>query len=485
MEILRIAGEPLQLPGRKRPDQRTRGSYPVLLQRMRREERAHRAGRILPLVEQDPEHLGNAVGIDAGLDGGADALLVGFGLVALAEVREQAARADVDRRGREFRSANAREDAAERHAQVRALRLLHLLDRVTPRHVPDLVTDHAGDLAHRLRPLDQPAIHVHVAARHRERVDLLAVHDVEVPLEVALVRDGRERIAQHVDVPQRLGIVDERELPRDLRRVVRAHLHFLLLRHGARREHGKRRERGGGDRAAEKRAAEKRATRAARLSREPVYLAERIRRQRAHRGRINVLLLTLARDLKRRKARERRSQFVAEGVRTVEELLRSPVVVRGVLRTAAFAASPRGTALLDALARRGIECAEVGEDEFLSAADTEHPQGILAVADVPESLLPSIPNAESTRLLVLDAIQDPGNVGSLVRTGAALGVAAVVALPGTADLWNAKAVRGGAGAHFRLPAVHALADERSEEHTSELQSRQYLVCRLLLEKKNK
>lgn len=170
-------------------------------------------------------------------------------------------------------------------------------------------------------------------------------------------------------------------------------------------------------------------------------------------------LLTLARDLKRRKARERRSQFVAEGVRTVEELLRSPVVVRGVLRTAAFAASPRGTALLDALARRGIECAEVGEDEFLSAADTEHPQGILAVADVPESPLPSIPNAESSRLLVLDAIQDPGNVGSLVRTGAALGVAAVVALPGTADLWNAKAVRGGAGAHFRLPAVHALPDE--------------------------
>lgn len=170
-------------------------------------------------------------------------------------------------------------------------------------------------------------------------------------------------------------------------------------------------------------------------------------------------LLTLARDLKRRKARERRSQFVAEGVRTVEELLRSPIVVRGVLRTAAFAAAPRGTALLDALARRGIVCDEVGDSEFLSAADTEHPQGILAVADVPAIPLPAVPPGESARLLVLDAIQDPGNVGSLVRTAAALGVAAVVALPGTADLWNAKAVRGGAGAHFRVPAVHAPADE--------------------------
>lgn len=166
-------------------------------------------------------------------------------------------------------------------------------------------------------------------------------------------------------------------------------------------------------------------------------------------------LLTLARDLKRRKARERRSQFVAEGVRTVEELLRSPLAVRGVLRTAAFEGTPRGADLLDAVARRGIECVEVDEKEFLSAADTEHPQGILAVADVPARALSSLTPADPTRLLVLDAIQDPGNAGTLVRTAAALGVAAVVALPGTADLWNAKAVRSGVGAHFRLPALHA------------------------------
>ena len=133
--------------------------------------------------------------------------------------------------------------------------------------------------------------------------------------------------------------------------------------------------------------------------------------------------------------------------------------MRGALRTAAFAAAPRGSALLDALERRGIECTEVDEQEFLSAADTEHPQGILAVADVPSSPLSTLPESEFTRLLVLDAIQDPGNVGSLVRTAAALGVAAVVALPGTADLWNAKSVRGGAGAHFRIPAEHASPDE--------------------------
>ena len=170
-------------------------------------------------------------------------------------------------------------------------------------------------------------------------------------------------------------------------------------------------------------------------------------------------LLTLARDLKRRKARERRSQFVAEGVRTVEELLRSPLAVRGVLRTAAMAESPRGAALLDALTRRNIECVEVDEKDFLSAADTEHPQGILAVADVPARTLASLTLAETTRLLVLDAIQDPGNAGTLVRTAAAIGALGVVALPGTADLWNAKSVRSGVGAHFRFPAIHASHDE--------------------------
>jgi TrmH family RNA methyltransferase len=180
-----------------------------------------------------------------------------------------------------------------------------------------------------------------------------------------------------------------------------------------------------------------------------------------------VQLLTLARDLKRRKARERRSQFVAEGVRTVEELLRSSLPVRGVLHTAAVAQVPRGAALLDELARRAIESAEVDEKDFISAADTEHPQGILAVADVPTRALASLTLAKTTRILVLDAIQDPGNAGTLVRTAAALGVAAVVALPGTADLWNAKAVRSGVGAHFRVAAMHASPEELTSFLTAE------------------
>jgi RNA methyltransferase, TrmH family len=159
-------------------------------------------------------------------------------------------------------------------------------------------------------------------------------------------------------------------------------------------------------------------------------------------------LLTLARDLQRRKARERTGCFVAEGVRTAEDLLRSPLTVRGALVGPQLRTNPRGDALRATLEARGVEVTEVGEREFDSAADTESPQGVLVVAEIPAPSWAAVPAAGAIRVLALDAVQDPGNVGTIVRTAAALGVAATVALPGTVDLWSAKVVRSAMGAHF-------------------------------------
>jgi RNA methyltransferase, TrmH family len=163
-------------------------------------------------------------------------------------------------------------------------------------------------------------------------------------------------------------------------------------------------------------------------------------------------LLTLARDLRRRRARERQRLFVAEGVRAVEELLASPLAVTGLLVAPQLTDAPRGTALLETARGRSIDLAHVDEREFASAAETESPQGVLAIAEIPSRRLTDLKLAVHARIVVLDAVQDPGNVGTILRTSAALGAAAVLATPGTVDLWNAKVVRSAMGALFHNPA---------------------------------
>jgi len=163
-------------------------------------------------------------------------------------------------------------------------------------------------------------------------------------------------------------------------------------------------------------------------------------------------LLTLARDLRRRRARERQQLFVAEGVRAVEELLSSPLLVRGLLVAPKLADTSRGAVLLDAARRRGVDVTDVDEREFASAAETDSPQGVLAVAEIPTRRLEDTELPARARLVALDGVQDPGNVGTILRTAAALGASAVLAMPGTVDLWNAKVVRSAMGALFHSPA---------------------------------
>jgi RNA methyltransferase, TrmH family len=167
-----------------------------------------------------------------------------------------------------------------------------------------------------------------------------------------------------------------------------------------------------------------------------------------------VKLVRLARDLKRRKARERRGHFVAEGIRAVEALVASSLPIEGFLITAALRESARGEALAAAaLARADVET--IDDALLVEVAGTEEPQGIVAVASIPtwsaDAILEAAP--PTARFLVLDAIQDPGNAGTMVRTAAALGVTATLLLPGTVDIWNAKVVRGAMGALFTHPTL--------------------------------
>ena len=170
-------------------------------------------------------------------------------------------------------------------------------------------------------------------------------------------------------------------------------------------------------------------------------------------------LQTLVRDLHRRRGRERRGLALAEGVRLVEEAVDAGIRLRGVLVSPALEATTRGRALKSVLAERGVTLEQVSEPELEKLADTEHPQGVLAVIEPRPWRIEDIRLAKGAVVIVLDGVQDPGNVGTILRTAHGLGAAGVVALPGTAELGNSKVMRGSMGALFRLPAITSEAEE--------------------------
>ena len=129
------------------------------------------------------------------------------------------------------------------------------------------------------------------------------------------------------------------------------------------------------------------------------------------------------------------------------------IPIKGAVISPALEATRRGETLKGALIAAGVKLEKLDDRALTDLADTEHPQGVVAVIEPRDWSLDDITLAPRSAVLVLDAVQDPGNVGTMLRTALALGAAGVVALPGTADLLNPKAMRGGMGASFRLPCV--------------------------------
>jgi TrmH family RNA methyltransferase len=159
--------------------------------------------------------------------------------------------------------------------------------------------------------------------------------------------------------------------------------------------------------------------------------------------------LKLVRLLNHRpKDRRAENAFVAEGVRLLEDALAADWPFRFVLFDESL--SERGRGLVEKLKAKGYEVEEVAKHLLSSISETETPQGILAVLDLPASYFPL---SAFHFVLIPDQIRDPGNLGTLLRSAAATGVQAVIVPPETTDPFAPKVVRAGMGAHFRLPVV--------------------------------
>ena len=169
--------------------------------------------------------------------------------------------------------------------------------------------------------------------------------------------------------------------------------------------------------------------------------------------------LKLLARLGTRSGRERERLYVLEGRRAIEDALDRGEQLRFVV------AAPDSEAILRDWAARGR--LPEGAEPFVAAvselervADTRTPQGLLAVGDVPDLSLAAIPEDPGRILLLVDGVQNPGNLGTLLRTLAAVGGRSAILCRGTVDPYNPKALRGAAGLTPTLSvAAHVPAGE--------------------------
>ncbi len=154
--------------------------------------------------------------------------------------------------------------------------------------------------------------------------------------------------------------------------------------------------------------------------------------------------IKLLRKLNRKKYREKEQRFVVEGIRGVEQVLENGLVeVEHVFLSERVAGSFQS----------GASQILLEDAVFEEVADTEQTQGVLALCKMPaEADLEKL--AEQSGIIVAtDAIQDPGNMGTILRTAAWFGVKALVAGKGSVDVYHPKVVRSTAGATGSLPVI--------------------------------
>jgi TrmH family RNA methyltransferase len=154
-----------------------------------------------------------------------------------------------------------------------------------------------------------------------------------------------------------------------------------------------------------------------------------------------------------RKGRDAQRAYLIEGVHLLEEALRTGARFEAVVLREG---EELPAAWREELEERGVPCYVVPDAIFRRLAATQHPQGVVAVLRIEEPRKPLEKRLHEPRLtgLLVDAVQDPGNLGTILRTADAFGVDFVLLGKGTVDLYNDKVVRSSMGSLFRVPVYH-------------------------------
>lgn len=167
----------------------------------------------------------------------------------------------------------------------------------------------------------------------------------------------------------------------------------------------------------------------------------------------NQQMKDLAALLKKSKERKVNKAFVVEGTKMVAEAPKS--WLRKVYVSEGYEKNPENQTLLKAFSKDastyGFAMETVSDSVFKSVSDTQTPQGIMAVVSMPEYSMEQLVQGDKTHLLILESIQDPGNLGTMLRTGEGAGITGVIMNKTTVDLFNPKTIRSTMGSIYRMP----------------------------------
>jgi RNA methyltransferase, TrmH family len=159
--------------------------------------------------------------------------------------------------------------------------------------------------------------------------------------------------------------------------------------------------------------------------------------------------------LKLKRHREEKKQFIIEGIRFVEEAFMEKSDIVRVFLSDQLSGTRGGKELQQKVVAGGYESYMLSEKLFREISDTETPQGILAILRMKSYELNDI-ITNNTFVIILDSLQDPGNLGTIIRTADAAGASGIILSKGCVDLYNPKVLRATMGSVFHVPFYFSL-----------------------------
>lgn len=161
----------------------------------------------------------------------------------------------------------------------------------------------------------------------------------------------------------------------------------------------------------------------------------------------------LIKRFRRVRAMGERQHVFLEGVRLIEDAINTGARFESVAFTGELESSERGAALLESLRRVQCRGALVSKEVMEAIADTATPQGVAAIVSRPYIELDDLFAGSPDLLVIADGLQDPGNLGTIIRTAEAAGASGLITTRYTVDPFNDKAIRASMGSALRLPLV--------------------------------